>query len=90
MEIRNLRSWYHNVHVKVCRRDGSLERVAALGGLAIGHENHPMLPIEILYAHTVGFTLVSHSRVAHQYRRTPVCSCPRVSVRSKNARIIFG
>jgi hypothetical protein len=34
--------------------------------LAVGHENHAILPIKILYAHTVQFTLVSHSRVAHQ------------------------
>src|SRR5215831_19509151 len=37
-----------------------------LGGLAVGDENHAVLPIEIFDAHAVEFPLVSHSRVAHQ------------------------
>src|SRR5262249_52493949 len=37
-----------------------------LSGLTVGHENHAVLPIEILDAHAVEFTLVSHSRIAHQ------------------------
>jgi len=35
-------------------------------GLTVGHENHAILPIEILDAHAVEFTLVSHSCIAHQ------------------------
>ena len=37
-----------------------------LGGLTVGHKNHAILPIEILDTHAVEFTLVSHSRIAHQ------------------------
>ena len=35
-------------------------------GLTVGHENHAILPIEILDAHALELTLVSHSRIAHQ------------------------
>src|SRR5262245_38828296 len=39
---------------------------SAFGGLTVGHEDHPIFPIEILDAHAVEFSLVSHSRIAHQ------------------------
>ena len=66
--------------------DGSIRRkhivigtLEELWGFAVWNEDEPVLPIEILDAHPVEFTLISHSRIAHQddnvtTRRTRIAS----------------
>jgi len=60
---------------------------------AIGHEDQPVIPIEILNAHLVEFALISHSGIAHQddnVAKEVGCSLSPLAISGRSKQYSFG
>jgi hypothetical protein len=65
---KHLASTVHNLTVRAKLQDATAHgnRPSPFRSLAIRHEDHAIVPIEIFNAHTVEFSLVSHPGIPQQ------------------------